>query len=79
MRDTCYEIHRKKLTQIPLCLESHDRYYFNILRMITICYHFYAEHEIYAMAYNKKINHLYDHLFIKNTMSKWCDDEFLER
>ena len=39
---------------IPLCLESHDGYYFNIFRMITICYHLYVEHEIYAMAYLKK-------------------------
>ena len=41
MRDTCYEIHRKKYKQlsklfIPLCLESNDRYCFNIFRMITI-------------------------------------------
>ena len=83
MRDTCIEIHRKQFKHlrklfINLCIESHDWYYFNILRMITLCYNFFVEHEIYAMAYNKKINHLYDHLFIKNTLSKWCDDEFLE-
>ena len=60
MRDTCDEIHRKQYTQlkkifIPWCLESHNRYYFNISRMITLCYHFYVDNEIYAMEYKKII------------------------
>ena len=42
--------------------------------MITLCYNLYAEHEIYAMEYKKKINNMNDHLFLKSTMSKWCDD-----
>ena len=42
--------------------------------MITLCCHLYIDNEIYAMAYNKKINCLNDHLFIKNNMGKWNDD-----
>ena len=83
MRDKCDEIHRKQYKQlrkilITLCLESHERYYSNILRMITICYHLYVDHEIYAMAYNKKRNCLNDHIFIKNKTSKWDDDNSWE-
>ena len=79
MIETCDEIHMKKFKQltkilVPLCLEPHYVYIFNILRMIILCYHLYVGNEIYAMAYNKKINRLNDHLFIKNTMSKWDDD-----
>ena len=79
MRDTCDEIHRKKFKQlrklfIPSCLESYDGCYLNILRMISICYYLYVEHEIYSMAYNKKINSLNDHIFIQNKMSKWGDN-----
>ena len=56
MRDTCDEIHIKQYKQlrtlfIPLFIYSNDRYYFNLLRMITSFYQFYIEHEIYAMAY----------------------------
>ena len=59
MRDTRDEIYRKQYKQlknvfIPLCIESHDIYYFNVLRMITILYNFYIEYEIYEMSYNKK-------------------------
>ena len=51
MRDACDAIHRKLFKYliklfIHLFLESHHEYYFNILRMITICYHFYMRHEI---------------------------------
>ena len=79
MRDKCNDIHIKQskhLSKIftPLCLKSHDGYYFNILRMITICYHLYVENSIYSMAYNKKKDHLYEHLLLKNKMSKWCDN-----
>ena len=55
---------------IPLCLESHDRYYFNILRMITLLYHLYIEHEIYDISQIKNKNHLNDNLFIKYTIIK---------
>ena len=70
IRDTCNEIKRKQFKQlskllIPLCLESHDGCYFNILWMITLCSRLYLQHEIYAMEYNKEINYMYDHLFIK--------------
>ena len=82
MRDTCDEIHRKQYNNlrtlfIPLCLKSHDRNYLNILRMITILNHLYVEHEIYAVAYNKKRNRPNDHLFLQNTISKWDDDNSL--
>ena len=58
MRDTHKEIHRKQYIQfsiffIPSCIESHDIYYFNILRIITLLYHFYIEHEIYDMSHLK--------------------------
>ena len=41
MRDTCDETQRKQYKQlmtlfISLCQESYDRYYLNILRMITL-------------------------------------------
>ena len=76
MRDTCDEIYIKRYKQlrrifINLCLESHGRYYFNILKMITLLYNLHIEHEIYDMLYNKKINHFNDRLFIQNTISKW--------
>ena len=60
---------------IPLCIVSHDIYCFNILRTITLLYHMYIEYEIYHMAYNKMINRLTDHIFIKPTMSMWHDDD----
>ena len=76
MRDTCDEIHRKQYKQlrtlfITLCLESHDRYYFDILRMIKLFYHLYIENEIYAMSYKKQRRILNDSLFIQNGMRKW--------
>ena len=79
MRDTCDEIHMKQYKKlgtlfIPLCLELHERYYFNILRMITLFYHLYVYHEIYAMVYNKKESFLNDHIFIQSTMIKWYGD-----
>ena len=77
IRDTCDEIHRKQYKQlrkifIPLCLESHGGYYFNILRMITIFYNLYVEHEIYSMANKKERSILHYSLLIQNTTSK-CD------
>ena len=61
MRSVCRELFREQYIQlrtllIPLCLDSHDRSYFNILRMITILYHMYIEHETYQMAYKKVQN-----------------------
>ena len=46
MRDTCDEIFGKQYRKLRgvfviLCLESHARYYFNILRIITLLYHLY--------------------------------------
>ena len=54
MRDTCDETQRKQYKQlmtlfITLCLELHDRYYFNVLRMITIFYHLYVDHTLYDL------------------------------
>ena len=75
MRMTCFDLFKRKYKQmrkilIPLCIKSHDRYYFNILRIITIFYHLYIEHEIYNLAYNKNKGFLNDILFIKVTMGK---------
>ena len=75
MRDTYDEIYRKQYKTlstilIPLFLESHDRYYFSILSMITLLHHFYINHEIYYMSHNKKINRLNDGRFIEK-MSEW--------
>ena len=58
MRDTCDEIYGNKYRQlrdifVTLCLDSHDRYYFNILRMITILYNLYIDHDIYEWSYKK--------------------------
>ena len=76
IRDVCYELFRKQYIQlrtlfVNFFLESHGRYYFNILRMITILYNLYIDYEIYHMAYNKKINRLNENLFLEETMSKW--------
>ena len=78
MRDTCAELFRKQYIQlrklfIPLCLESHDRYCFNILRIITLLYHFYIEHETFHTAYNKIRYHLNYNIFIEGKMINWDD------
>ena len=80
MRETCKEICIKQYRQlrnafIPLCLESHDKNYFNILRMITLDYSLYIKHEIYDISCDNK-NHLNENILINNTMSKW--DGFME-
>ena len=72
---TCFDLFKRQYKQmknsfIPLCIESHDRYYFNILRIITIFYHLYIEYEIYNLAYNKNKGFLNDIRFIKVTMGK---------
>ena len=76
IRDTRCEIYGNIYIQlrgvfVPMCLESHDKCYLNILRMITLLYNFYIWHEIYDMSYHKRINRLNDNLFIENTISKW--------
>ena len=76
MIDTCNEIHRKIYKQLStlfttLCLESYDRYYLNIFRVITLFYNLCVEHEIYAMSYKNERTILYDSLFIYNGMRKW--------
>ena len=58
MRDMRAELFRKQYIQlrkffITFSLKSHDRYCLNILRIITLLYRLYIEHEIYHMAYNK--------------------------
>ena len=58
---------------ITLCLKSPGRYYFNLLKIITLFYLLYIEYEIYNLAYNKK-NILNDSIFIIVTMVKWDDD-----
>ena len=60
-------IHLMKLF-IPLCLESPDRYYFNILRVITLFYHMYLEYEIYNLTQRKIV---YKSILIYRTMDKW--------
>ena len=79
MRDTCDEIQIKQYKKlrrllIPLFLDLHDRYYLNILRMITLFYHLYIDHERYSMEYFKNVSIFHDTLFIRNTRSKWYDD-----
>ena len=76
--DACHDLFRKQYIQLMIlfiyfCLKSHDRYYFNILRMITLLYHFYIEYEIYHTAYNKVINLLNGHVLVERTMSTWDD------
>ena len=71
-----YELFRNIYIQlgtlfIPLCLKSHERYYFNMLRMIKLLYHMYIEHEIYHIVYNKVQNCLNEYQFIEGTMSEW--------
>ena len=38
---------------IPLCHNSHDRYSYNILIIITLLYHLYIQYEMYNLKYNK--------------------------
>ena len=78
MIDIYDEIHRKKYKQlmtlfITFYLESHDRYYFNILRMIILFYHLYVDHEIYSMSYKKESIIINDSLLIKNGMRRRDD------
>ena len=58
MRYTCDEIFGNQYRQlryvfVPLCLESHDRYYFNVLIIITLLYRLYIEYKIYEWSYLK--------------------------
>ena len=56
---------------IPLCLKSHGKYCFNLLSIIKLLYHFYTEHEIYNLAYDKRKGYLNDSLFIEGTIGSW--------
>ena len=56
-----------------MCLESHDRYYFNILRIITLLFHLYIEYKLYEWSYEKNVGHINETRFIENTMGK-CND-----
>ena len=52
IRDTCAQLFIEKYIQlrkiiIPLCINSTDSYYFNLLRIIAVFYHLYIKHEIY--------------------------------
>ena len=79
MRDKCSQlfignyIHLGKCF-ICLCFNSPGRYSFNILRIVTIFYHFYIEYEIYKLAYNIVKSILNDSIFIKVTMVKWDEN-----
>ena len=78
MRDACNEIRRNRYKQpkklfIPLYLESHEMCYFNILRMITLFYHLYVEHEIYAISYKKERTTPHDSLFKQRVISRSDD------
>ena len=64
------KIYTVEETFIPLCLESHGRYYFNILRMMPILYHMYIKHEIYHTTHKKAQNFINEHKLIEGTISK---------
>ena len=56
---------------IPLCKNTSERYYFNIMIFITIIYHIYIEIESYQLAYRRSQNWIF-HVKISNkTMGKW--------
>ena len=79
MRDTCDEIQIKQYKKlrtllIPLFIDSHDRYYLNVLWMTTLFYRLYIDHERYSVAYLKNVSIFHETLFIRNTRSKWDDD-----
>ena len=74
MRETRNKIYRNKYIQlinifICLGLDSHEQYYFNILRIIALLHHLCIEQETYEMSYLK--NHINENTFIINTMIKW--------
>ena len=73
MKDLCHALFRKQDIQlrklsIILCIEYHEKYYFNILNMIILLYHMYIENEIYHTASNKVRYLLNDHLFIEGKL-----------
>ena len=77
-RMTCYDLFKRKYKQmrkqfIPLCKKSPNRYYFNVLSIITLFYHLYIEYEIYYLEYNKSKVFINDILFMQGTMGKWED------
>ena len=56
---------------IPLSKQSHNIYYLNLLRIITLVYHMYIEYELYNLAYIKHTGFICESQFIEGTMSKW--------
>ena len=78
MIDTWDEIHRKTFKKlrklfIPLCLESHNGYYINILRIYDSSLSFVrgAWNICHGIFFKNRLN---DHIFIKNKISKWDND-----
>ena len=63
-------IHLRK-NFIPLCINSPDRYYFNLLRIITLLYNIYIEYAIYNLSCNTGEDILYGGLFVDGTMCRW--------
>ena len=82
MRDTRDELFRKQYIQMrtlftPLCLESHYRYCFKMLSVITLLYQLYIDNEVHHKEYTKKRNCLTDNVPIEVIMNKWYDDDIL--
>ena len=78
--DMFWFISKKILTDdnffIPLCKNSIDRYYLNILRIITLTCQIYIEYEWYNLEHNKQLGIIFEHQFINSTMGKW-DDQYI--
>ena len=75
MRYTCDEIHRKKYKKlrtlfIPLCLDSHDIYYFNILRVVNI-FTIFTFSVNYMSWHIKNRTILHDSIFIQKKVSRF--------
>ena len=49
---------------IPLCKNISERYYFNILIIITIICHIYIESELYQLAYRRGQNWIFQVIFL---------------
>ena len=56
---------------LPCVLSHMTDIIFHILRIITLLYHMYIEHEIYHMAYKKLQNRLNEYQFIEWNIGKW--------
>ena len=75
IRYDLFEIQYKQMRKlsVPLCKTSPDRYYCNILGIITLVYHMYIEYEIYNLVYIRNPGFLYESKFTEVTMGKWDD------